>query len=352
MKWPQFSTGDETEATAQGYELKYQRAVGNKERYEWFLQLKVRGPYKYKARERSRALVSELCIKQTVDNGQAWDIVYLHRNEYERSFKDSNVRPSRRGNTSVTVIREDETPRAWAVQISDCWDYTPPHLREQFRAPIFYAAKANGEFGYKKPPQEVDHHLVFYDSLAFLFPILPGPGKKLKVGQTWTGAVSVRVGRGTTHTFKINMTGKISELRRIESAKAGARAGALCAVLTYEYSGSYSFEEQEFADATAPQLMGRRASYEVSGRGRCLWDLERGRWIWKDDRFNVMSRLMVPSTQRNVSDDKVETITEYRPREERLSARVVARRLGFGQRMKPRRGKSGTPWGGRLFPGK
>jgi hypothetical protein len=272
------------EDTLKPRELRFRRKVGPPDRYQ----------AKYDIRVRNDLQVDETVTAELVyycsgkqKGPPPFDRVVIWKQEAERSLLE--VRP--KANRERRVTRKDST-RNWQPFV------TPNTEAEPGRTGLRYIPF--DELGRILRRKETPFHFAFYDSLCYLWPILPE--KPARPGDRWTCDVPIIVGREfTNNLMSLHANFHFLKLGRIED-RGGAK-GSDIAIIDYTYYAL--LDTGTPLDATklppnTPGLLWRRQA--VEGQGRAYLDITSGTVIWKSENYTVTVEQKTRSITRKEED--------------------------------------------------
>lgn len=297
--------------------FRYRREAGDTHRYLWYVERRSDGGNigDMKIRETYHQVVFERNLGTAPGKFQK---VFFEFRQLKRLLVRKFLKPADDGRKKWVETRENYLRRGAVLGISD---NKGVDTLSKKTVPFYYLIMADGQYGFRNDRR---YHLLWLDSPAYLFPVLPKSAAR--VGEEWEREQPMTVGGGKQpHVFIVTVRAKFVSLRKLDEK--------LCAMIEYEYSGSYDSS----ADLASTGADGGSIHHDFSGSGKGLWHFGKGRFIWKDDNYKIESSVLVLNASPGSSSST--TIQGFRPVRSVHEARVVARLLESGEKVWPGRAR-------------
>ncbi len=156
------------------------------------------------------------------------------------------------------------------------------------------------ELGQMRRATATPFHFVWYDSLCYFWPVLPR--HTVRPGDRWTWDVPVIVGMAfTNNLMSLHASFHFVEMQRLEVR--GGQPGPLVALIEYSYYGLLDTGAPVDAakmPPNTPGLLWRR--HAVEGEGRAYFDVERGKVVWKSEKYTITIEAKTVSVTRKEED--------------------------------------------------
>jgi hypothetical protein len=272
------------EEASRARELRFRREVGPPDRYQAQYSMRLRNDL-----ERDETITAELSYYCS-GKGKGpppHDRVIIWKQEAKRDLLE--VRPKAPRERRVT--RRDTT-RNWQPFV------TPNTEAEPGRGGLRYIPF--DELGRILRRKETPFHFAWYDSLCYVWPVLPE--KPARAGDRWAYDLPIIVGREFTN----NLMSLHADFHFVELGTSGGRSGAdgpPVAVIDYTYYGlldtGVPIDAAKMPPNT-PGLLWRR--HAVEGEGRAYLDVERGKLLWKSEKYTVTVERKTVSVTRKEED--------------------------------------------------
>jgi hypothetical protein len=269
--------------------LRFRREVGPPDRYQ----------AKYNIRYRNDLLIDETITAELSyysagkEKGPpVRDQVIIWKQEEKRNLLE--VRP--KASNERRVVRKDHARKMQPI--------ITPNTQAVAGRRGYRFVRIN-ELGQIARSTATPFHFVYYDSLCYFWPVLPK--YEVRPGDRWAWDMPVVVGR----EFSNNLMSLHAHFHFVEMGRLRGRGGAngpLVAVLDYTYYGSLDTGDPLDAAKVPPNtpgLLWRRNA--VEGEGRAYLDVERGRIIWKREKYSAVIEHKTASVTRKEDEGSDES---------------------------------------------